>query len=102
MSTNQDEVHSAGLSTQENAEDVDYKKIAFFLYNLLDDIDTISDIVKDNNVLYRSLVEQMQDHKKHVVQSCDGHTLVLKNPSAPFDKISLIPRDSQTKEPNHD
>jgi hypothetical protein len=53
-----------------------------FLYGLLDDIDTISDMVKENDVRYRELVEKkvMDRYKKFITNQAfvtDGYTLFL-------------------------
>lgn len=68
-----------------------YLRVATFLYSLLDDIDTASDIAKSNDELYRKLVEKIQSMKKHAVAECDGYNLVLKTdavferPETPLD-----------------
>ena len=55
----------------------EWNDIAEYLYTLLDDIDTISDIAKDNDKLYRKLVEKVQQ-KKSLVADTDGYTLIFK------------------------
>lgn len=52
--------------------------IAQFLYGLLDDIDTVSDIAKSDDALYRKLVEKMQQKKSLVGAGNDGHMVVFK------------------------
>lgn len=47
-----------------------------FLWGLLDDIDTASDIAKNNDRWYRNRVEAIQK-KRHQRVITDGHTLFL-------------------------
>ena len=64
-------------------EDVD------FLWSLLDDIDTASDIAKADDKLYRAMVEAMQSRRFERVTS-DGYSLFmvpnLKVTGAPLDE----------------
>jgi len=53
------------------------REIVGYFYDLLDDIDTVSDIAKDNNELYRNLVEKIQEKKNYYIES-DGYELFLK------------------------
>ena len=53
------------------------QKTVEFLWGLLDDIDTVSDMVKSNDVAYRKLVEKLQCKRFEVVTS-DGYDLFLK------------------------
>lgn len=46
------------------------------LYNLLDDIDTVSDIAKENNIAYRNMVLSLQAKKNRFVVS-DGYELYM-------------------------
>lgn len=52
--------------------------VAQYLYKLLDDIDTVTDVAKSNDAHYRRLVEGIQKKKAAVVESCDGYTVVFK------------------------
>ncbi len=54
-----------------------YKKHAETLFTILDDIDTLSDIAKGDNHLYRVLVEK-ELKKRFNCASTDGHTLKWK------------------------
>lgn len=47
-----------------------------FLWKLLDDIDTASDIAKGNDALYRKLVEARQK-KRHERITSDGYSLFM-------------------------
>ncbi len=53
------------------------ESIAQYLYKLLDDIDTIGDMAKADDVLYRVLVEKTQVKKGQVVAECDGYTVTF-------------------------
>ena len=52
--------------------------VAQYLYGLLDDIDTATDMAKSNDKLYRSVVEKIQAKKAAVVAECDGYTVTFK------------------------
>lgn len=52
--------------------------VAQYLYQLLDDIDTVGDIAKGDDKLYRAMVEKIQAKKNLVVDQCDGYTVTLK------------------------
>lgn len=58
----------------EKRKRLSYKKIATVLWNLLDNIDTIDDIAKENNVMYRHLVQDMQSRKNNYGVS-DGYNI---------------------------
>lgn len=59
----------------------DSEVIAQFLYGLLDDIDTASDMAKSDDSAYRKLVERIQARKREVVAECDGYTVKFKTPA---------------------
>jgi hypothetical protein len=50
----------------------DWKMIALHLFYLLDDIDTASDIAKENDKLYREYVEKLH-RKRFAVATTDGY-----------------------------
>lgn len=52
----------------------DYEKAARFLFDLLDDIDTVSDMAKDNDAGYREAVERIQRRRFDVAKT-DGYTV---------------------------
>lgn len=52
----------------------DYEKAARFLFDLLDDIDTVSDMAKDNDAGYREAVERIQRRRFEVAKT-DGYTV---------------------------
>ena len=47
------------------------------LWNLLDEIDTISDLAKDNNEFYRKLVEKVQ-RRRFQFGKTDGYDVVFR------------------------
>jgi hypothetical protein len=50
---------------------------AEFLFDLLDDIDTASDIAKGDDAAYRSMVERIQ-RRRFEVASTDGYAVTFK------------------------
>lgn len=54
------------------------QEIAFFLFGLLDDIDTASDEAKDNHNWYRLKVEYLHRRRFEVMET-DGYTVKVKN-----------------------
>ena len=61
---------------------VDIKSNELFLWELLGDIDTVSDQVKDNNVAYREMVEKIQKRRFEISDS-DGYTVTFKTQTQP-------------------
>lgn len=55
---------------------------ADFLFALLDDIDTASDLAKADDKAYRSLVERIQ-YRRFEVAATDGYTVRFKAAGAP-------------------
>jgi len=51
-----------------------WEEIARDLYDLLDEIDTASDLAKDNDKLYRNLVDK-QHRKRFDYATTDGYTV---------------------------
>lgn len=49
---------------------------AQFLWSLLDDIDTASDIAKSDDKAYRQIVERLQ-HRRFEVGTTDGQTVTF-------------------------
>jgi hypothetical protein len=60
----------------QDIEAAEMEKVAQFLFGLLDDIDTVSDIAKGDNALYREIVERIQ-RKRFEVGSTDGYTVTF-------------------------
>lgn len=54
------------------------REIVTYLYDLLDDIDTASDIAKSNDSLYRKMSEHIQQKKGYYLYS-DGYNLFLEH-----------------------
>lgn len=55
----------------------DWLTIATFLFDLLDDTDTASDVAKGDDKLYRQMVEKIH-HKRFWVAETDGYNLTFK------------------------
>lgn len=51
------------------------KSMIIELYQIIDDIDTISDVAKFDNVLYRKLVEMKQKERYQIGIQSDGYDL---------------------------
>jgi len=56
------------------------QEVARYLYQLLDDIDTATDMAQSNDAAYRKIVEGIQDKRWKVVESCDGYNPVVFKP----------------------
>jgi len=56
---------------------IDYEKAARFLFDLLDDIDTASDMAKDDNAAYRRQVEELQK-RRFKVATVDGYEVTFR------------------------
>ena len=54
------------------------EEVSQYLYKLLDDIDAAGDVAKDNDKLYRKIVENIQKKKCRAVNNCDGYTVKFK------------------------
>jgi len=52
-----------------------WEQISLALYGILDDIDTCTDAAKVDNVMYRGLVEKLQQKKNQYMESLDGQTV---------------------------
>jgi hypothetical protein len=51
------------------------KQIIEYLWQIIDDIDTASDIAKSNNVAYRNMVEKLQRKRWDTGITTDGYKL---------------------------
>lgn len=71
----------------------DYKEIAKYLYQLLDDIDTADDLAKDNEKMYRNLVRKKQALKSVVGHSPDGYVIKFNKPPV------ILEKDRSVREP---
>jgi hypothetical protein len=60
---------------------VDYEKAARFLFDLLDDIDTASDMAKGDHDVYRRIVERLH-RRRFEVADTDGYTVTFKKAAA--------------------
>ena len=55
-------------------------EVAQYLHKLLDDIDTVSDVAKSRDKLYRRMVENIQSARFAVVQENDGWSPIVFRP----------------------
>ena len=62
---------------QDRLSEADWEAVAQFLFKLLDDIDTASDMAKDDDAAYRRLVEFHHRRRFDVAVSI-GHRVVFK------------------------
>jgi hypothetical protein len=58
--------------------EIDWEDIARFLFDLLDDIDTASDIAKSDDKLYREYVEKLH-RRRFEVADTDGYEVIFKD-----------------------
>lgn len=65
-------------------QEFDYRVAAIKLWNMLDDIDTYSDLAKSNDKFYRELVENKQKERMNVFKS-DGYNLFIDGLDEPID-----------------
>ena len=49
-----------------------------FLWGLLDDIDTVGDMAKDNDKVYRTMVEKIHPKRQQVAES-NGYKIFIKD-----------------------
>lgn len=75
---------SPSISTNQKAcfEKLTYDQmheVAQYLYQLLDDIDTMTDMAKSDDTFYRHAVAKIQSKKSAVVAECDGYIVTFKS-----------------------
>ena len=68
----------------------DYKAVAEWLYGILDDIDTVSDMAKNDDGLYRKTVERIQLLKSAAGGSPDGRVVKFYKPSCKYGLTRLF------------
>ena len=59
------------------------EKIIEYLWQIIDDIDTASDIAKSNDVVYRNMVEKLQKKRWNTGITTDGYKLDFTKMKAP-------------------
>ena len=59
------------------------KEIIEYLWQIIDDIDTASDIAKSNDAVYRNMVEKLQKKRWNTNITTDGYKLDLTKMKAP-------------------
>jgi hypothetical protein len=55
---------------------INWEEKARFLWDLLDNIDTLDDACKDNNEGFRKLV-YIQQRRRYEISTCDGYTVLF-------------------------
>jgi hypothetical protein len=81
---------------------LDWRKIAEWLYFIIDDIDTASDHAKGDAAKYREVVEKLQRLRGEVGVSFDGQTITWRNPSEEYGMTRLWHPCTQTPWPNNE
>lgn len=78
-----------------------WKKAAMDLWQIIDDIDTASDMFKPEKTAYYNFI-QKQQAKRHVILFSDGYNLTLPGHiiSAPINKETPRPLFDLNKTPN--
>jgi len=71
-----------GLPLDEEKDPDKLRLMATMLWQLLDDIDTASDIAKSNDIFYRKMVEAVQKRRHQIITS-DGYRLFLPEEKQP-------------------
>ena len=73
------------------------REIAIFLFGLLDDIDTVSDIAKGNDKAYRKMVERIQNRRWETGMTTDGYRVFMpgEEPEKPVQEMIEAPADLQ-------
>ena len=72
-------------------ENIDYKAITDYLYCLLDDISTTSDLAKGNDKFYREVVEKICKKRNNIIDECDGYSIKFKSDKIPLKSTKDIP-----------
>ena len=75
-------VTGLGLPLDEEKDPDKLRLMASILWQLLDDIDTASDIAKSNDIFYRKMVEAAQKRRHQIITS-DGYRLFLPEEKQP-------------------
>ena len=57
-----------------------------YLWQIIDDIDTVSDIAKGNDIAYRGMVEELQKKRWNTGITTDGYKLDLTKMKVPIIK----------------
>ena len=76
--------------------DADYRTIALFLWSLLDDIDTATDMAKSNDAAYRNYVETVQ-RRRYEVGTSDGYKIAFNCDPVPVDADSIEYKSAQAE-----
>lgn len=65
------------------SREAELEGVVKFLWGIIDDIDTISDVAKSNDVAYRNMVEKKQKTRWDCGITTDGYELDLSNINLP-------------------
>lgn len=77
--------YTKGTLVKMMKKNLDYKLISNFLYQIIDNIDTLDDVAKDNHKVYRELVRG-QIERAHEIATSDGYEIVFhKNPKSVYE-----------------
>ena len=61
--------------SEEPTKAIQYQIGIEYLWQIIDDIDTVSDIAKENDVVYRNMVEKLQKKRWNTGITTDGYKL---------------------------
>ena len=67
------------------------KQIIEYLWQIIDDIDTASDIAKSNDISYRNMVEKLQKKRWNTKITTNGYKLDLTKMEVPETKPLITP-----------
>lgn len=65
------------------------REAAIFLFGLLDDIDTVSDIAKSNDKAYRRMVEKIQNRRWECGMTTDGYKVYMPGEEPKKPKLEM-------------
>ena len=80
-------------SLRPNPRPMSDREAAIFLFGLLDDIDTASDIAKGNDKAYRKMVERIQNRRWECGMTTDGYKVYMpgEEPEKPAQEPESVP-----------
>jgi len=70
---------NAFTESVKNTETMSDEEIIKYLWGIIDDIDTYSDVAKSDDKLYRGLVERKQKDRWKLPIECDGYSIKIKD-----------------------
>jgi hypothetical protein len=86
------EAHHFEKKLRPNPKPMTDREAAIFLFGLLDDIDTVSDIAKSNDKAYRRMVEKIQNRRWECGMTTDGYKVYMpgEEPEKPIREPELV------------